>query len=132
MSRQLKRKLNEKKIWSYLNQFQKEHKRAHFTKIESATIHGIPDVHCCFEDLSFWVELKANQVKNLNISKYQIAWHLNHRESGGLCFIMNWPLSHVPPKLYEIREPGIPVPVPVAQIPTPVSQILSWMASQAA
>ena len=45
----LKKRLSEKKIWNYLNQVQKEHKGAHFTRIESATINGIPDVYCVFD-----------------------------------------------------------------------------------
>ena len=118
MSRLLKKRLTEKKIWNKLNLLQKELPGAHFTKIESSTINGIPDVHCCYQSCSFWLELKANQGKNLNVSKYQIAWHLKYKGAGGLSYILNWPLTHVPPKLYEIREPG--VPVPATGMPVPV------------
>jgi len=135
MSHQKKRKLKrltEKKIWNYLNLYQKDKSEAHFTKIESSTINGIPDVHCCYVGVSFWLELKANQAKNLNISKYQISWHLNYREAGGAAYILNWPLFHVPAKLYEIREPGVPVPVPTNQMPTPVEEIIIWLQARAA
>ena len=133
MSHQKKRKLKrltEKKIWNYLNLYQKDKPNIHFTKIESSTINGIPDVYCCIDNLSFWFELKANQVKNLNISKYQISWHLNHREAGGIAYILNWPLFHEPAKLYEIIEPGLPVPV--ARFPVPVKKIMDWLQARAA
>ena len=74
--------------------------------------------------------LKANQVKNLNISKYQISWHLNHREAGGVAYILNWPLFHEPAKLYEVIEPGLPVPV--ARFPVPVKEIMDWLQARAA
>ena len=125
-----KKRLNEKKIWNYLNLYQKDKYEVHLTKIESPTINGIPDVYGCSFGMCFWLELKANQAKNLNISKYQVAWHLNHREAGGVAYILNWPLFHEPAKLYEIREPG--VPVPVTQLPVPVKRILNWLTARAA
>ena len=126
----LKKRLSEKKIWNYLNQFQKQHEGAHFTRIESATINGIPDVYCVFDKYMFWLELKANEVKNCNISKFQMVWHLKHKRSGGNSFILNWPLKHQPPKLLEVREPGHVVPVPVPAVPVPVLHILLWLEDQ--
>ena len=122
----VKNKLTEKKIWQKLNLLQKKLPGAHFTKIESSTINGIPDVYCCYQYCGFWLELKAKQGKNLNVSKYQIAWHLKHKGAGGLSYILNWPLIHVPPKLYEIREPG--VPVPANEVPVPVIIIKNALA----
>ena len=122
----VKNKLTEKKIWNHLNLLQKKLPGAHFTKIESSTINGIPDVYCCYQGCSFWLELKAKQGKNLNVSKYQTAWHLKHKGAGGLCYILNWPLIHVTPKLYEIREPG--VPVPANEVPVPVIIIKNALA----
>lgn len=126
--RQVKKKpkrLTEKKIWNKLNLFQKQNDYAHFMRIESSTINGIPDVYCAYEGYNFWLELKANQAKNSGLSKYQTVWHLKHKRAGGICFIMNWPLLHEPPKILEVREPGIVVPVPV--VPVPVLTISNWI-----
>tara|TARA_R100000388_G_scaffold790_1_gene1267 strand:+ start:2394 stop:2783 length:390 start_codon:yes stop_codon:yes gene_type:complete len=127
ISKIVKNKLTEKKIWQRLNLVQKKLDRCFFTKIESPTINGIPDVYCIFDGVSFWLELKANQAKNLNISKYQIAWHLKYKASGGKSFILNWPVTHEPPKLYEIREPGIPVPVPTPTIEKKILKVISLL-----
>ena len=120
-----KKRLSEKKIWSYLNQFQKENKEAHFTRIESSTINGIPDVYCVFQGYSFWLELKANVVKNCNMSKFQMVWHINNKRAGGNCFILNWPLLELGPKLLEVREPS--AVIPVSTVPVPVLHILLWL-----
>ena len=130
MSHQKKRKLKrltEKKIWNKLNLFQKEHDKAHFMRIESSTINGIPDVYCAYQGYSFWLELKANQDKNHGVSKYQMVWHLKHRRAGGNCFILNQPLVDRVPKLLAVEEPGLVLPVPVPVVPVPVMKILDWM-----
>jgi hypothetical protein len=55
----------------------------HLIRIESGlTISGIPDLHIVYysnqvnKSVSFWVELKSNNLKNCNLSKYQINWIL--------------------------------------------------------
>ena len=115
-SHRAKKKLSEKKIWSYLNQFQKENKEAHFTRIESSTINGIPDVYGCIEGRSFWLELKATDAKNCGLSKFQVNWHLSHQQAGGTVRILNAHASETELELLEIREPGVAVslsrPVP--------------------
>ena len=127
-SHRQQKRLSEKKIWQYLNLFQKQHKEAYFCKIESPTMNGIPDVHCVFKGYIFWLELKANPGKNAGVSKYQIVWHLKYKRAGGNCFILNWPLKREPPKLLEVREPGVVLPVPV--VPVPVLHLLLWLEDQ--
>lgn len=124
-SHRQRKRLSEKKIWNYLNLFQKQHDEAHFTRIESSTINGIPDVHCVFKGYIFWLELKANLGKNCGVSKFQIVWHLKYKRAGGNCFILNWPILELGPKILEIREPGLVVPVPV--LPVPVLELALWL-----
>ena len=125
-----KNKNTEKKIWKKLNHFQKTRNDVFLTKIESPTINGIPDVHAIFKGYCFWLELKANEVKNCNISKYQLVWHLKYKKAGGNCFILNQPLVSRAPQILEVVEPGIVVPVPVPVEPNPLAYIVSYLGSR--
>jgi hypothetical protein len=86
----------------------------HLTRIESGlTISGIPDLHIVYysnqvnKSVSFWVELKSNNLKNCNLSKYQINWILKHMKAGGLVFILNKPLLEPTLKLYRLEPSGV-------------------------
>mgnify|MGYP003648434124 FL=1 len=37
-------------------------KNIFFTRVESSTINGIPDVHCVANQRVFWIELKSDYV----------------------------------------------------------------------
>jgi hypothetical protein len=56
------------------DRIKKNIKNIHFTRIESSTINGIPDVHGVGLGNSFWIELKSNTSKEPKLDKYQIAW----------------------------------------------------------
>ena len=77
-------------------------KNAHFTRIESHTLNGIPDLHCAYKGHTFWLELKANNIKNCNLSKYQINWILKHQRHGGKVFILNKTATQGHLKLYTL------------------------------
>jgi len=77
-------------------------RNAHFTRIESHTLNGIPDLHIAYEGHTFWLELKANTIKNCNLSKYQINWILKHQRHGGLVFILNKTATQSGLKLYTL------------------------------
>ena len=97
----------ESKLWKKINQLQKGRKDWHLTRIESSTINGIPDVFGCIEGRAFWLELKATDVKNCGLSKFQINWHLNYQQAGGTVRILNVGTSESRLELLEIREPGV-------------------------
>ncbi len=97
--------INEQKMWKMINEVQKRHQNWHFFRLESLTINGIPDVFGCIDGHSFWVELKASKVKNKGISKYQINWHLNHKNSGGYSFILNHHETLRELEILEVHEP---------------------------
>jgi hypothetical protein len=42
------------------DRIKKNIKNVHFTRIESSTVNGIPDVHGTGSGNSFWLELKSN------------------------------------------------------------------------
>jgi hypothetical protein len=77
-------------------------KNAHFTRIESHTLNGIPDLNCAYKGHTFWLELKANDIKNSNLSKYQINWILKHQRHGGLVYILNKTIKQRALKLYRL------------------------------
>ena len=79
-------------------------KNAHFTRIESNTLNGIPDLHCAYKGQVFWIELKANDIKNCNLSKYQINWILKYQRQGGVVYILNKSIKQRVLKLYRLSS----------------------------
>jgi len=85
-------------------------KNVHFTRVESKTINGIPDVNACKNGNECWLELKCNSAKNLGLSKYQIVWIINRTKAGGKVFILNRPLLKSDILIYsgaQVRVSGI-------------------------
>lgn len=82
----------------------------HLTRIESGlTLSGIPDLNIVYysklinKSVEFWVELKSNNLKNCNVSKYQFNWIYNHMKAGGVAYILNKPLKLRGLKLYRVE-----------------------------
>ncbi len=105
----------EKNLWSSLNQIQKTENTWNCMRVESSTINGIPDVHCCIKGKSFWLELKANDDKKLDLSKYQILWQLDYLKVGGNVFNLVLALSQrelklikLVPSLYSFCSGNVP------------------------
>jgi hypothetical protein len=98
----------ESKLWNELKDL---NKNWHFTRVESSTINGIPDVHCVVNKQIFWLELKANTHKNLGMSKWQINWHIKYQKAGGKVFILNRPLLQSDYEIWSVcREARVPIP----------------------
>ena len=83
------------------------------TRIESGlTLSGIPDLYIVYNSklinktvnkpVAFWLELKANNLKNCNVSKYQVNWILKHGKAGGVAYILNKPTAQRTLKLYRV------------------------------
>jgi len=86
----------------------------HLTRVESGlTLNGIPDLYIVYHSnlinkstikpVAFWLELKANNLKNCNVSKYQFNWIYNHMKAGGVAYILNKPLKLSGLKLYRVE-----------------------------
>ena len=86
----------------------------HLTRIESGiTLNGIPDLYIVYNSklinktvnkpVAFWLELKANNSKNCNVSKYQFNWILKHSKVGGVAYILNRPVMERGLKLYRVE-----------------------------
>ena len=74
-----------------------------FTRIESRTINGIPDLYGVYKGKSFWLELKADYVSYPKLSKWQLSWINLHVKEGVPVLICNIALSQRVLKLYRIR-----------------------------
>ena len=85
----------------------------HLTRIESGlTLSGIPDLYLVYNSklinkivnkpVAFWLELKSNNLKNCNVSKYQFNWIYKHSKSGGVAYILNRPVKQGGLKLYRV------------------------------
>ena len=79
-------------------------RNAHLTRIESHTLNGIPDLNCAYKGHTFWLELKANTIKNCNLSKFQINWILKHQRHGGIVYILNKTIKQRGLKLYTLSQ----------------------------
>ncbi len=80
---------------------QKNCNQIHFTRIESSTINGIPDLNGCINGNGFWMELKSDKVKYPKLSKWQISWINKHISYGGVVLICNHSLLERVYKLYR-------------------------------
>ena len=80
---------------------QKNCNQIHFTRIESSTINGIPDLNGCINGYEFWMELKSDKVKYPKLSKWQISWINKRIEHGGRVLICNEALLERSLKLYR-------------------------------
>ena len=98
-------KTNEYKLYQLLKN---NLKNTHFTRIESHTELGIPDVNACHNGQEVWLELKANTRKDLGLSKYQIVWMKKRIKHGGNVWIANRPLLDKTLRFYDPRtiDPG--------------------------
>jgi hypothetical protein len=86
----------------------------HLTRIESGlTLSGIPDLYLVYNSklinktvnkpVAFWLEIKSNNLKNCNVSKYQFNWIYKHSKAGGVAYILNKPLKVRGLKLYSVE-----------------------------
>ena len=75
--------------------------KIHFTRMESKTINGIPDLNGCMASKEFWMELKSDYVGYPKLSKWQISWINKRLKAGGTVLICNETLSERSLKLYR-------------------------------
>ena len=64
-----------------------------WSRVESKTSPGIPDLHGFFKDINdlqgytFWLELKLTKHNKVALTSKQIAWHYHYYKNGGTSFI---------------------------------------------
>ena len=70
----------ESKLWKTLRDGVTD---VHWTRIESWSSPGVPDVNCCASFGEFWIELKVTKSNRILLSPHQIAWHTLRSRHGG-------------------------------------------------
>jgi hypothetical protein len=108
------------------------------TRIESGfTLQGIPDLYIAYHSnlinkaVCFWLELKANNLKDCNVSKYQFNWILKHNRIGGVAYILNKPTVQRTLKLYRVDPCSVVAEVFATDYSvTGVAKLLEWVANK--
>ena len=112
------------------------------TRIESGfTLNGIPDLYIVYNSklinktvnkpVAFWLELKANNLKNCNVSKFQVNWILKHGKAGGVAYILNKPLEHRVLKLYKVDPRSVVTEVLSTEYSiTGIANVLEYIAKK--
>ena len=114
----------------------------HLTRIESGyTLSGIPDLYLVYNSklinktvnkpVAFWLELKSNNLKNCNVSKYQFNLILKHNRIGGVAYILNKPLEHRVLKLYSVDPRAVVTEVLSTEYSiTGIANVFEWVAKK--
>jgi hypothetical protein len=108
------------------------------TRIESGlTLQGIPDLYIAYHSnlinkpVCFWLELKANNLKNCNVSKYQFNWIYKHSKAGGVAYILNRPVKQRGLKLYRVDPCSVVTEVlSIDYSITGIANVLEWVADK--
>ena len=75
----------ESKLWRALRNGVTD---VHWTRIESWSSPGVPDVNCCASFGEFWIELKVTKNNRVALSPHQISWHLKRHRFNGRSYIL--------------------------------------------
>jgi len=89
------------------NRIKKELKSAYLLRIETSTARGVADVYCIYKGQSFWIELKANDSNNLQLSGYQFNFHNSINKHGAHAFILVKTLEERGLKIYSVEARGL-------------------------
>jgi G:T-mismatch repair DNA endonuclease (very short patch repair protein) len=110
----------------------------HLTRIESGlTLQGIPDLYIAYHSnlinkpVCFWLEIKSNNLKNCNVSKYQFNWIYKHSKSGGVAYILNRPITQGGLKLYRVDPCSVVTEVLSTEYSiTGIANVFEWVAKK--
>ena len=75
----------------------------HWTRIESWSSPGVPDVNCCASFGEFWIELKVTKSNRIALAPHQIAWHFKRSRYGGRSYILTREAARDPLYLFSGR-----------------------------
>ena len=116
--------MSEKLLW---NNIKKNITDGFFTRIESSSLNGVPDIFGVMYGHSFWIELKSDDVSFPALNKWQIVWINKFIKKGGVVFIFKETLSESVLKVYRpvsrFTEPRTLVPRAVVPFPYDWEQV---------
>lgn len=113
------------------NQFIKRVKNAnknnYFQSIETYTTLGCADCFCVVNGVSYWLEFKHTNAKNLGLSKYQVAWQLKLIKHGGFVFnLVKVPVQRCL-KTYSLEPLGVRLIATANDNDTGINQLLNGL-----
>jgi penicillin-binding protein-related factor A (putative recombinase) len=91
----------------FIKRVKNANKNNYFQSIETYTTLGCADCFCVINGSSFWLEFKHTNVKNLGLSKYQVAWQLRLIKHGGHVFNLIRVPSQRCLKTYRLEPLGV-------------------------
>jgi penicillin-binding protein-related factor A (putative recombinase) len=91
----------------FIKRVKNANKNNYFQSIETYTTLGCADCFCVVNGSSFWLEFKHTNVKNLGLSKYQMAWQLKLIKHGGHVFNLVKVVSQRCLKTYRLEPLGV-------------------------
>ena len=115
----------ETRFWKNLKQ---KTPKIHWTRIESFSSPGIPDLHGVFRGkdgypISIFVELKCTKLKKVALTPRQISWNYSYNEAGGLNFIL---VETLPNRVLYIYSGGMARELSITGIGTEPLAILEY------
>jgi len=102
-------------------------KNNYIQSIETYTTLGCADCFCVVNGSSFWLEFKHTNVKNLGLSKYQVAWQLKLIKHGGHVFNLVKVLSQRCLKTYSLEPLGVRLIATANDNDTGINQLLNGL-----
>ena len=91
----------------FIKRVKNANKNNYFQSIETYTTLGCADCFCVINGSSFWLEFKHTNAKNLDLSKYQVAWQLRLIKHGGHVFNLIKIPSQRCLKTYRLEPLGV-------------------------
>ena len=82
-------------------------KNNYFQSIETYTTLGCADCFAVVNGVSYWLEFKQTNAKNLGLSKYQVAWQLKLIKHGGHVFNLVKVPKQSTLKTYSLEPLGV-------------------------
>jgi|TARA_R100001163_G_C5008864_1_gene155464 hypothetical protein len=82
----MKKKLTESDFWKGLKKNTEDY-GVYWSRVETLSCPGIPDLHGMKDGVGFWIELKVHRLKSLKnilLRPHQIAWQTRYCSHGGL------------------------------------------------
>lgn len=68
----------------------------HWTRIETTTGNGVPDVEGCYQGVAVWIEIKSvGKYGDIDLTPVQCAWHRARAKAGGRSVILAAEHGHV-------------------------------------
>lgn len=115
----------------FYQQLKKSLPQVYFERIENRIGQGTPDITAIYNQKEIWIELKFIKLNKINLSTFQISWHLKRFSLGIRTFILvkrgkdSLIKAYEGKKALELAKNGFSVPCFVVREPrTDIKKLL--------